>query len=205
MRTGILMKKTSLALLAALALALAGCTGASRPAASNAARAPLLPPGSPAALVIAQSTHAPYTYGDQGRTLIWVVRLDGHVTTLTVDVPYPLGPSALALSADGSRLAYSTAAGGGQGGAVRVVELPSGRESTAVIPPGAVRAPFGRRGFVAPMILAFGWDPTGRLVALTATLHDTGAHYGSTQSFTDFILWRGVPGRVASVPATTDA
>lgn len=199
------MKKTALALLGVLAAGVASCAGTSGPAASKAAHAPLLPPGTPAAIVIAQSTHAPYTHDDQGRTLIWIVRLDGHVTTLTVDVPYPLGPSALALSADGSRLAYSTAAGGGQGGAVRVVELPSGHESTAVIPPGAFSAPFRRRGLVAPMIVAFGWDPMGRVVALTAMLHDTGAHYGRTQSFTDFALWRGDPGRMTSLAVTTSA
>lgn len=161
---------------AACVLVLSGCTATP---AGRVERAPTarIRSGPVAAAVLA----VPYDYPPSSPRTVWVVRLDGSVTTRTVD-PAPGTP--LALSPDGRILLHATGPGlyGNKiqpPASLRALDLKTGRDSVLL---------------ESPRLLSYGWDSTGRVVALTST---------SRVAIRGVTVWHGSPTTLASASVVT--
>jgi hypothetical protein len=141
-----------------------------------------VPSVTPTTPVIAAVLAVPYDESPLSPRTVWIVGLDGHVTSRVVHVA-PSTP--LALSPDGRTLLHATgpplyANNSQPPTGLWALDLDTGRD-TALLK--------------APWVLSYCWDSSGRIVALTST---------SRVAIRGFRVWHGTPGSlVSAVPKTT--
>ena len=172
----------ALAVGSAVALGLAATLALSGCARHQTALKPAVPPALAAVRPVTAVVLADSSSGGEptprART-IWIVSLDGRVTKRTVPAQFydqrtfPLSPDGRALLyADGSLWPHQTAL------RLRELDLDTGKD----------------RVVIAAAPLVWGWDTTGRIVAVTA--NRAAAPGFGTASLRDVTLWRGEAGHL---------
>lgn len=171
------MNRTVLIAISGLALAVTLASAACAPQASKPTTASATrPPAAITAVVLA----IPGSWDQLSPKTIWTVGLEGAVSTRSV--PAASG-SDLALSPDGRTLLYNIypRRKGDPPGSLHAMDLDTGSDTSMI---------------ASSDILSFGWDSTGRAVALTGK---TG--WGWPGPVDDLTVWHGLPSSFASASA----
>ena len=183
------MKRTALIAMSGLALAAVIASAACVPRAQDGAKPPVRPAASAPATITAVVLDSYESVA--GPRTVWIVGLDGTVSTRTVPVA---GWGDLALSPSGRLLLHSTDVGGGANPPrnLSVLDLDTGTDASFI---------------TSSEVQSYGWDSTSRVVALTgiATGHGGGVTSGAAGprggKIRGLNVWHGLPGSVASASA----